>query len=175
MALEHPQLRLARFLYPGPYALEAIEKKPKVRSFPLSDLPVLRGLCCWCNVGTITPPKRRYCSEECIESAMLFCHPQSPAAKMYVLVQLQDCMCPGCGEYFDDQLRERVEDHARRWKLKPGEQVSLGAIGYGTGHLWHVDHIIPIFRGGRGVCIENIQVLCVPCHTKKTARERRPA
>jgi len=173
MAFEHPRLKLAKMIYPGPYALEAIEKKPKVRSFPLSDLPVLRGRCCWCNVSAVAPGRRRYCSEECVDAAVLFCHPQSPAAKMYVLLQLQDCTCVGCGEIFDEKIRELIERRAPA--RNPEEKLSLGWLGYGTGDLWEVDHIIPIFRGGRGVCIENIQVLCVKCHRRKTARERSSA
>ena len=173
MAFEHPRLQLEKLIYPGPYALEAIEKQPKVRSFNLSDLPVLKGLCCWCNVSRIAPGRRRYCGQDCIDAALLFCHPQSPRTKMYVLLQLQDCTCVGCGEIFDEEIRQMIERKAS--KAKPEEKVSLGWLGYGTGDKWHVDHVIPIFRGGRGVCSENIQVLCVKCHLKKTARERRSA
>lgn len=185
MAFSHPNLEVARMIYPGPYALEAIERKPSVRSFPLSDLPILKGKCCWCNALDIQPPKRRYCSDACVEAAVLFCHPQSPRTKMYILLQLQDCTCVGCGEIFDEQIRTIIEatlERRVRWKklfpkesFAPGLEapITLNSIGQNTGHLWQVDHIIPIFRGGRGVCIENLQVLCVNCHRKKTARERR--
>lgn len=36
---------------------------------------------------------------------------------------------------------------------------------------WEVDHITPIFRGGESK-IANLQVLCAPCHTVKTAGEK---
>lgn len=183
MAFTHPRLEVVRFVYPGPIALQAIEAKPSVRAFALSDLPPTK-VCHWCNAHPITPPKRKYCSEDCTRSAYLFCYPQNPATKMYVFLQLQDCVCVGCGECFDDQVRELVEGHwslLERRKADPSwakyvegvNHVSLATLGDGTGHRWQVDHIIPIFRGGRGVCIENIQVLCEPCHRKKTARERR--
>lgn len=180
MAFSHPRLEVGKLIYPGPYALEAIEKEPSARHFPTGSLPDLKGMCCWCNASPIRKPMKRYCSHDCRDSAYLFCYPQSSPTKMYVLLQLQDCTCVGCGEIYDDQIREMVD---RKWALiasrkqyglwKDTEKVSLAMLGDCTGHLWHVDHIIPIFRGGRGVCIENVQVLCVKCHTRKSARERR--
>ncbi len=35
-----------------------------------------------------------------------------------------------------------------------------------------VDHIIPISKGGEPLAIENLQSLCVPCHSRKTARDK---
>lgn len=37
-------------------------------------------------------------------------------------------------------------------------------------HL-HLDHIIPLFKGGAAYDEDNIQVLCVSCHGKKTIKE----
>lgn len=170
-------------VYPGPYALEAIQRKPAARYFNLSELPKLK-VCAWCNAFPVHPPKRRYCSDDCQRSAHMFCTPQSPAMKMYILLQLQDCTCVGCGEFFEDHVNELVDKwwaliQERRkhgiWTEKELDKVPLRFVGDQTGHLWHVDHIIPIFRGGHGVCLENLQVLCVNCHRVKTARERRTA
>lgn len=178
MAFDHPKLKLAKMIYPGPYALQAIEAKPRVRSFSLSSLPNLK-VCVWCNVSRISKPRRRYCSQDCVDAAVLFCNPQSPATKMYILLQLQDCTCVGCGEIYEEMISQRVES---LWNLiqerkkhnlwLDTKHVSLAMLGDNTGAIWHVDHIIPIFRGGRGVCIENVQVLCVRCHKRKTIRER---
>lgn len=179
MAFTHPHLEVPRFIHPGPYALQEIEKKPSARTFSLSDLPRLKNRCKWCNACATRSSRSHYCSEDCVKSAVMFCRPQSPATKMFVLIHLQDCTCVGCGEIFDDALQERA---TQLWSLvlerqKHGlwedvTEVSLAMLGDCTGDRWHVDHIIPIFRGGRGVCIENIQVLCVKCHHRKTARER---
>lgn len=37
---------------------------------------------------------------------------------------------------------------------------------------WECDHLVPIRRGGTNA-IENLRVLCKPCHRSKTATERR--
>ncbi len=177
MAFTHEHLEVLRLIHPGPIALAAIEAKPRARYFNLSDLPHLK-VCAWCNARPITPPRRRYCGEDCQESATLYCAPQTPAMKMFVLIQLQDCTCVGCGECFDEELKKMVEQKWHVIKERHNawldwKKVPLHYLGDNTGQLWHVDHIIPIFRGGRGVCLENIQVLCVRCHQKKTTRERR--
>ncbi len=36
---------------------------------------------------------------------------------------------------------------------------------------WHVDHIVPVFKGGR-TKLTNLQILCRACHDKKTAGEK---
>ena len=35
-----------------------------------------------------------------------------------------------------------------------------------------IDHIIPLFTGGRGSDIKNLQLLCEPCHVQKTKDDR---
>lgn len=35
-----------------------------------------------------------------------------------------------------------------------------------------VDHVLPIKRGGARFDVSNLQALCVPCHNRKSARER---
>ncbi len=39
---------------------------------------------------------------------------------------------------------------------------------------WQADHIIPIFKGGGGLGLENYQTLCVQCHSNKTLLDRFP-
>lgn len=41
-----------------------------------------------------------------------------------------------------------------------------------SGHI-HYDHILPCALGGTGV-LANLQVLCTPCHSAKTAKEDVP-
>ena len=35
----------------------------------------------------------------------------------------------------------------------------------------HADHIVPIKQGGAKLSLDNLQSLCIPCHSKKTAKE----
>lgn len=151
------------------------------RTASLSDLQKpLEDVCAWCNRNGV-PKRRKYCTQECADSAHRHCYPQSPAAKMYAFVQLQDCVCLLCGEWFVDAVKELV-DKAHAWNLRcreqgyewasKDEQVTLWEIGNGTGDRWEVDHIIPLFRGGIGIGFDNIQVVCKGCHRKKTTEER---
>lgn len=43
-----------------------------------------------------------------------------------------------------------------------------------TSRTWTVDHIVPIFRGGRTV-VDNLQALCRDCDREKTAPEKSDA
>ncbi len=46
------------------------------------------------------------------------------------------------------------------------------------GHIWHADHIHPVYKGGGMCTIENLRTLCIPCHsavTKQQAAERAAA
>lgn len=51
-------------------------------------------------------------------------------------------------------------------------KVSLAQLGSGIGDVVHVDHIVPLFKGGAGFGLSNIQVICVACHRQKTIEER---
>ncbi|ANQ09354.1 DNA helicase [Plasmodium coatneyi] len=41
------------------------------------------------------------------------------------------------------------------------------------GHIWNVDHILPVFRGGGEASFDNLQTLCTFCHKKKTKDDFR--
>lgn len=42
---------------------------------------------------------------------------------------------------------------------------------FDDGAGWQIDHINPVYRGGK-TNFHNLQMLCVPCHTEKTAAEK---
>lgn len=37
-------------------------------------------------------------------------------------------------------------------------------------HLWEMDHILPVVRGGGGCGLDNLRTLCLRCHRAETAR-----
>lgn len=39
--------------------------------------------------------------------------------------------------------------------------------------LWDADHIVPVADGGGECGLENYQTLCIQCHNKKSAKQRR--
>ena len=40
-----------------------------------------------------------------------------------------------------------------------------------AGNIWHADHRIAVHEGGGECTVDNMQVLCVACHMRKTRRE----
>lgn len=136
-----------------------------------------KRLCAWCNVKPITRDHwaAKYCSPDCRQSADFFCHPQSPDAKAWILINRQSCACAGCGTSYEEYVTAKILRKYDDWNEgeKKPKPITFFGIGYSTGHVWHVDHIVPLFKGGAGIGLDNVQVLCVPCHHKKTAEERR--
>lgn len=176
------------YVPPGAAALAFLEKNLGVRFLPLGRLPQPRspsGLkqCAWCNSGKTLKGHRKYCTDACQRSAYLYCYPQSVESKAWRFIMLQNCICPSCGEDFGDVIRARVAkrvEASRAYYAKiPGHHLGIGhfdkltlwQVGYGTGDLWHLDHVKPVHQGGDGIGMDNHQVLCVPCHKRKTGLE----
>jgi 5-methylcytosine-specific restriction protein A len=73
-----------------------------------------------------------------------------------------------------------MSDKPRRRRLSTRERLDLFLASRGRcqrcgwaltpGTRWEVDHVIPIALGGRDA-IDNMQVLCSPCHGGKTHRQ----
>lgn len=61
-----------------------------------------------------------------------------------VLFEKADCKCQICSEPLD-------------WNAPP--------------KVWQIDHIVPVFRGGK-TRLSNLQILCAVCHDVKTAVEK---
>ena len=89
--------------------------------------------------------------------------------------------CQGCGVDLDrlQRLRELLRhramfqgrDYTARVWFKRFEQA-LFDLGYSQRHLWEADHIVPRSEGGPDD-LENLRVLCYPCHKHETARLAR--
>ena len=66
---------------------------------------------------------------------------------------------------------------SKRWrkyrKALIGKQGGICMICNGTpeDHHIHIDHIKPLADGGEPYNEKNLQILCVSCHGKKTAKE----
>lgn len=136
--------------------------------------------CAWCETEYITGRRRKYCSDTCDMMSLFFCFPQHPSAKAFILIELQGCACARCGLSYEDELQQKID---RRWRdqhTKPSynsrwepddSPVSYFWCGYGTGDRLQVDHIIPLHKGGDGVGLHNVQVLCIDCHKEKTKED----
>lgn len=180
MGLDKSKLETIFFRPPGEQTLaHAVNLSRRARFVRQADIPMgPGGFCCWCNVAPVVRPMRRYCDTVCRQSADLFTYPQSPSAKAYMFIELQDCVCHDCGEDFSYEWAAKLErlhqinaDHVRDGWRKHLEPVTYHQMGYNCGDRWQVDHKIPISEGGDGVGFHNCRVICAPCHMKKSARE----
>jgi len=169
----------AKLVMPGEMARSILDKHIHQRHLNLSELEVYNNTCAWCNENRIKPPKKKYCSEVCIESALVYCQPQSPKTKALLFIHWQQCACAMCGTSYEDEIIQIIKEkyeHVLYWKRRGyynwTDLVTFHMIGDNTGHLWQVDHKVPIFKGGEGIGLRNLQILCVDCHKKKTVEER---
>ena len=181
---EYIKSKVEAFQYrePGPIAKEQMWRYRKARSVGMDHLrKTPDGRCAWCNVTRITDRRRKYCTDDCSQSAYFYSYPQNPAAKAWRLIEVQACACVGCGLDYTAEIERRIQGiehyNDRMRKQHPdwfkADKVTYYRLGYNTGEKWHVDHINPLFKGGDGIGMDNVQVLCVECHKRKTVEERR--
>ena len=70
-------------------------------------------------------------------------------------------------QHYKDPAYARARQH--RFERAHGKCEACGV--YLQPAQWQCDHIVPLSRGGSND-ITNLQVLCIPCHRRKTRRER---
>lgn len=96
------------------------------RTMNLSDIPIViddkgNKLCAWCGIKPITPPRRKYCSEECSDNTSLYFNPSSNY-NIAMLMKRQDCKCNICGHDYKSHLEMvhlelmlQEEESFKRW------------------------------------------------------------
>lgn len=133
--------------------------------------------CVWCGDPLKTKHHaQRYCKDKrCAPSAHVWGYPQSTEGLNILLIKQNFC-CNSCGYDYKPFL----------------ETVIIGKF-YGTGSAWgkyltesnyyvtkrlkeridpsrkpEVDHIVPIYKGGQALGLDNHQAICYLCHKAKT-------
>lgn len=185
MTLEEVLKNIEHYEYTPPCeSTLSILPKGKDRSTALSNLTALDDKkCVWCRNSHLVGRRRKYCSVSCKNSAMMFCYPQDPRTKAWVLINRQGCACRLCGLSHEDLIienyskalksKERYETFAEKYGYTQKFTISYWHLmGTSSGHILQADHIVPIFKGGSSLGIDNIQVVCAACHSIKTAAER---
>mgnify|MGYP001564388270 CR=1 FL=1 len=160
--------------------------------FPKSKDSQGQSLCGYCH-KLLPPGQRRWCSESCLHEAYVRCRP-SYARELVMARDLGVCAICGfdAGSLDKKVLRDKHREEFRRidalsepehslrrkehWVRSREEAVALAerrqALGL-FGHAWEVDHILPVESGG-GLCgLENLRTLCLACHKKRSAEQRR--
>jgi 5-methylcytosine-specific restriction protein A len=129
-----------------------------------------RGTCRWCGEAILhgegekagLENRRRRWHPECVETY----NASDPREARRRVRRRDRGVCAEC----------RIDTYKLRRELKKkgrGMTRELRKLGFKPRKsLWELDHIVPLIDGG-GHADENLQTLCTPCHTKKTAAEAR--
>lgn len=159
------------------------------RCIPLDELKALEDshgnkFCGWC-ATYLKPPVhrlRKYCSEECSQSAYWFCYP----AKAHIpLLFKQDFKCNICKfDYLPFVFKIIKENFGiKRYKTLNFDDngmmkiqfviESKEFITYLENKKIEIDHIIPVKLAGYTFGFSNIQLICRECHLAKTKIDRK--
>jgi hypothetical protein len=52
--------------------------------------------CAWCNENELPKSRKKYCSDDCVDSSSAYCYPQSSSHSFKFLMVRQDYRCAGC-------------------------------------------------------------------------------
>lgn len=132
--------------------------------------------CAWCATERLVG-RRKYCSDVCSNSAMAWFYPQKEWA-LFILLTRQDWRCKACqhdwrpeAQLVHDKLYKGYEAYGPVHKL--GEKFDWGVVTRLKGRLTdrkpEVDHVIPIYKGGQSLGLDNHQAICHLCHKAKTS------
>lgn len=153
--------------------------------FNLSSIKLPEGLkkrCVWC-LGPLSGMQRRWCGEACISSASAWAYPQKEYG-LGVLMIRQGFKCNICafdwGVIVEEMFKQpripygasEVKDTWRTtfsyWLMV---RLKNHMHDHDKAHRLEVDHIIPIYKGGQSLGLENHQILCFNCHKSKTKKD----
>jgi 5-methylcytosine-specific restriction enzyme A len=131
-----------------------------------------KGECRWCE-GPVGPPRRTFCSNECIHQWKLR---SNPSYRRQHVFKHDGGICAKCGR--DCHVLER--DLLKMLYANPSAcDVTLLKLGLTRKtwdprrSLWEVDHVVAVVDGGGGCDLTNLQTLCFACHKDKTAELAR--
>jgi hypothetical protein len=143
------------------------------------------ALCRQCQTET-KPPRKTFCSNKCVEQWMI----RTGSSTEKFVKKRDKGICVVCKldcEALSKELRRLTnefwkqyqDDDRSRGKWKRAEQalaehvsefkVKHGIPAHRKRRLWDIDHIVPVVQGGGSAGLDNLQTLCIKCHSKKTA------
>lgn len=124
-------------------------------------------LCFWCE-KPVPPPKRSFCSQECVHEWRLRTDPRYLRRCVF---ERDQGVCALCG-LDTEALRRELE--ALPWWEQEERRATL-RIPPNRRSLWDADHILPVSNGGGECGLDNIRTLCIWCHRKETGKLLRKA
>lgn len=125
-------------------------------------------MCRWCS-GSVLPPKRTFCSADCIHEHRLRTQPKYVRQCCYYRDKGICAICRIDTKKTAKQAREltgkNLKDFLASYNIGIKRKIHKRKLG---GGLWDADHIVRVTDGG-GLCgMNNIRTLCISCHKKVT-------
>jgi 5-methylcytosine-specific restriction enzyme A len=126
--------------------------------------------CRYCH-GSVKPPKRTFCSKECVHEHRL----RSDGTYLRAMVFKRDQgICAICGIDCKETAREllalaqndeeKKNQLLKRYNINKTRKITPNKNG---GGLWDADHCVPVHQGGGchfGNGLDNMRTLCISCH-----------
>lgn len=167
----------------NPKVIELI-KSIKDRSYYLGSIQPIKlneltekgkpkRLCAWCAEIELFHGNQKYCSNNCSNSAMATFYPQKEDALRFLLIR-QDWKCGHCQFDYKPVMEQIIEVDRKRyggsWELSdlPWHYFKRLKNRCDKANKPEIDHIIPIYKGGTSLGLENHKILCSACHLNKT-------
>lgn len=137
--------------------------------------------CVWCGDPLKTKhPAQRYCKDPwCSKNMYAWGYPQKEEG-LFFLMQRQEWMCNICGYDYKPFIEANIIGKFYGTRFKDGESYQIDynylVIKRLKGSIDpmrkpEVDHIVPIYKGGASLGLENHQCICYTCHKKKTSTD----
>lgn len=127
-----------------------------------------RSLCRWCGVPVV-PPKRTFCSKECVHEWKLR---SSPQYVRQCLFKRDRGVCTSCGldtYKLSKGLRKPLAGESKEdWSKRVKQTRKKYNIPDHRVTLWDANHKIPVASGGGCCDLDNFESLCIWCHRKIT-------
>jgi superfamily II DNA or RNA helicase len=139
-----------------------------------SEVPLLPGVVCRVNGDT-----ELFCGGKCREE---FYFKRSSAAIRRTVASVDRSICAYCNVDCEALYAALTAAVGRRSRLKVIQMLHPHLMQYPAllerivahpdpGNIWQADHITPVASGGGEATLDNIQTLCILCHTLKTKED----
>lgn len=140
-------------------------KKRQLDKKKITYGPDGRPVCTYCN-GPVLPPRRTFCSQECVDAYMVR---RSPAYARSKVAARDKGVCAQCGL---DTIALELELSEMSGPDRRQRRKELGIPEHRV-TLWDMDHILPVKEGGGQCDLSNLTSLCINCHRVKTEAAAR--
>lgn len=159
--------------------IEELTKSETKRKCSLTRIKVHvvdgKRFCAWCITEELKDSRRKYCSEECSINMTAWGYPQKEEGLGLLLIR-QQYKCNLCQHDWAPAVQNIITDtrippvprnydfmNNYNWalikRLKNNCESALAP---------EVDHIVPVYKGGQSLGLENHQAICYTCHKAKS-------